>query len=299
MNNNKLPGIDNIPAELYKSGEGLLLNKIHCLIKRIWKEEKMPTDWKTNIIVPMYKNRGEKLQCKNYGGISLLCTGYKILSTVLNSILKKDTEHIIGEYQAGFRTGKSTTNQILSVKNLLDKVLEHNVEIHQIFVDFHKAYDCIRRYKLYEILTYFGIPSNLIRLTRVTMENSTFNAKIGTIMTDDFQVGTGLKQRDGLAPNHFNLAPEYLIRKLSVQTTSTIFHKSVQLTGYADNINIMGRTKRATSAVYAELKERAKEVALFINVEKRKAMLQSRRPGKEEYGLLGITRLKWSGDSNI
>jgi len=29
MNNNKSPGIDNIPAELYKNGGGLLLNKIH------------------------------------------------------------------------------------------------------------------------------------------------------------------------------------------------------------------------------------------------------------------------------
>ena len=37
----------------------------------------------------------------------------------------------------------------------------------------------------------------------------------------------------------------------------TIFHKSVQLIGYADDINIMGRTKRANSDVYGELKERA------------------------------------------
>jgi len=87
MNNNKSPGIDNIPVELYKSGGGLLFNKIHSLIKRTWKEEKMPTGWKTNIIVPIYKSRGDKLQCKNYRGISLLCTGYKILTTVLNNRL--------------------------------------------------------------------------------------------------------------------------------------------------------------------------------------------------------------------
>jgi hypothetical protein len=89
MNNNKSPGIDNIPAELYKKGGGLLLNKIHSLIKGIWREEKVPTDWKMNIIVPIYKNRGDKLQCKNYRGISLLCTGYKILTTAINNRLKK------------------------------------------------------------------------------------------------------------------------------------------------------------------------------------------------------------------
>ena len=125
--------------------------------------------YSTNI----YKNREDKLQCKNYRGISLLCTGYKILTTVLNNRLKKYTEHIIGEYQAGFRTGKSTTDQIFTVKNLLEKAWEHNVEIYQIFVDFQKAYDSIRRDKLYAIMAYFGIPSKLIRLTQVTKENST------------------------------------------------------------------------------------------------------------------------------
>jgi len=62
MNNNKSPGIDNIPTELYKKGGGLLLNKIHSLIKGIWREEKLPTDWAKNIIVSIYKNMGDKLQ---------------------------------------------------------------------------------------------------------------------------------------------------------------------------------------------------------------------------------------------
>jgi len=93
MNNNKSPGIDNIPAELYKKGGGLLLNKIHSLIKEIWRKEKIPTDWTKNIIVPIYKNRGDKLKCKNYRGMSLLCIGYKILTTVFNN-KRKNTLNI-------------------------------------------------------------------------------------------------------------------------------------------------------------------------------------------------------------
>jgi hypothetical protein len=90
------------------------------------------------------------------------------------------------------------------------------------------------------------------------MEDSTYHVKIGTIMTDGFQVGNGLKQADGLAPNLLNIALEYVIRQLSVQTTSTVFHKSVQIIGYADDINIMGRTKRVISEVYSELKRESK-----------------------------------------
>jgi hypothetical protein len=166
MSNNKSPGIDNIPAELYKKGGQLLKNKVHRLIKGIWIEARVPTDWKTNIIVRIYKNKGDKLQCKIYRGISLLCTGYKILTTVSNNRLKKYTEHITGEYQAGFRSGKSTTDQTFTVKNILEKAWEHYVEIHQIFIDLQRAYAPIRRDKLYAITAFFGIPNKLIRLPK-------------------------------------------------------------------------------------------------------------------------------------
>jgi len=42
-----------------------------------------------------------------------------MLTIVINNRLKKYTEHIIGEYQAGFRTRKSTTDEIFTFKNLL------------------------------------------------------------------------------------------------------------------------------------------------------------------------------------
>jgi hypothetical protein len=154
MSNNKSRGIDNIPAEFYKKGGQLLMNEVHRLITGIRIEEKVPTDWQTNITVPIYKNKGDKLQCKNYRGISRLCTGYKISTTVVNNRLKKYTEHIIGEYQAGFRSGKSTTDKIFTVKNVLEKAWEHNVEIHQTFIDFQTAYDSIRRNKLYAIMAF-------------------------------------------------------------------------------------------------------------------------------------------------
>jgi hypothetical protein len=54
----------------------------------------------------------------------------------------------------------------------------------------------------------------------------------------------------------------------------------VQLIGYSDDINIMGRTKRAISDVCGELKGTAKEVGFIIYVDKTKAMVQDRRLGK-------------------
>jgi len=120
-------------------------------------------------------------------------------------------------------------------------------------------------------------------------------------MTDGFKVGTGLKQGEGPAHKLFNIPLEYVIRKLSVQTTSAVFHNSVQLIGYADDINIKGITKRVISDVYAELKERAKEVGLIINVDKTKAMVQNKRLGKggtltvQDHETEVVRRLKYLG----
>ena len=57
-------------------------------------------------------------------------------------------------------------------------------------------------------MAHFGITNKLIRLTIATMENSTYCVKMGSIMTDGFKVGNGLKQGDGLTPNLFDIALE-------------------------------------------------------------------------------------------
>jgi hypothetical protein len=46
----------------------------------------------------------------------------------------------------------------------LEKKLEYNEAVHQLFMDLKKAYDSVRREVLYNILPDFGIPMNLVRL---------------------------------------------------------------------------------------------------------------------------------------
>ena len=117
MRNNKSPGIDYIPYTNSTAQEGnLVINILHRLIKGIWIEKKVPTDRKTNIIKSKYTKQGNKLQCHNYKGVSLKCTGYQILTTVINNRLKKYTDDVNGEYQVGFKSGKPTIDEIFTVR---------------------------------------------------------------------------------------------------------------------------------------------------------------------------------------
>ena len=61
----------------------------------------MPQQWKESIIVPVYE-KGDKTDCSNYRGISLVSTTYKIIFNVLMSRLTPYAEESIGVRQCGF-----------------------------------------------------------------------------------------------------------------------------------------------------------------------------------------------------
>jgi hypothetical protein len=76
-----------IPADIFKFGGEQLMSLLQVLIADVWKGEHIPEDWCHSVICPMYK-KGDKLNCNNYTGISLLCNAYKILTDILKRKLQ-------------------------------------------------------------------------------------------------------------------------------------------------------------------------------------------------------------------
>jgi len=87
-----------------------------------------------------------------------LSTLYKILSNILLSRLTPYAEEIIGDHQCGFQHNRSTTNHIFCIHQIHEKKWEYNEAVHQLFIDFKKAYDSVRSEILYNVLFEFGIP---------------------------------------------------------------------------------------------------------------------------------------------
>ena len=77
------------------------VNAIHKLIIVIWNKKELPEEWKESVIVPTHK-KGDKTECNNYRGISLLPATYKILPNIPLSRLIPYAEKIIGDHQCGF-----------------------------------------------------------------------------------------------------------------------------------------------------------------------------------------------------
>jgi hypothetical protein len=73
-----------------------------------------------DLICPLHK-KGDKLNCNNYRGISLLNSAYKVMAYVVLDRFKQLSETIIGDYQCGYRPNRSTSDQAFTLRMILEK----------------------------------------------------------------------------------------------------------------------------------------------------------------------------------
>jgi hypothetical protein len=72
-------------------------------------------------------------------------------------------DEIIVDYQCGFSCKRPTTDQNSCMHHILGKKWKYKETVHQLFTDFKKAHDSVRREVLYNILIEFGVPMKLVR----------------------------------------------------------------------------------------------------------------------------------------
>jgi hypothetical protein len=94
--------------------------------------------------------------------------------------------------------------------------------VHQLFIDFKKAYDSIRGEALYNILIDFGIHKKLIRLIKMCLTETYSRVRVGKNLSEMFPIRIGLKQGDALSRLLFNFALEYTIKRVPVNKLSSV-----------------------------------------------------------------------------
>jgi hypothetical protein len=100
----------------------------------------------------------------------------------LNQRLVGIVETELGDYQSEFIPNRSTIDNIFMIRQIIEKCYEYNVDIHNIFMDYMHAFDSIKWNKI-DSLTQNKIPSKLIRLIKLTLENTTAKVKVNNTYT--------------------------------------------------------------------------------------------------------------------
>ena len=210
MANEKAVGPDGLPAEQLKldlQQDRTILLELHRLTTLIWREGKVPQQWKDAVITGLHK-KGDRTECVNYRGISLVPHASKVLLKVVARRLSAycEAKGLLPEEQRGLRPDRSTTDMMFVVRRLQEIGRKAGVSLFMCFMDFQKAYDTADRTLLWQVLTRIGVPPQMIAVIRQFHDGMRACVRPDDgVCSDWFEVEQGQRQGCVLAPLSFNI----------------------------------------------------------------------------------------------
>ena len=196
------------------------------LLNTCMREGKIPEEWRTGLIVTVWKRKGAVHDPGKYRGITLLSHVLKMLERILDGRIRRIVECEMGEEQQGFRRWRGTADGMSTLRQLVEKKLEGQENMALGFIDLEKAYDTVPRYMVMATLRWMGIPEAEVRMVEGTYEETKGRVACGPGIPEEFRVDVG----SALSP--LLVVVEVISRKAS---TRDILRKLL----YADDLEVV------------------------------------------------------------
>ncbi|KAI5747504.1 hypothetical protein M8J77_015356 [Diaphorina citri] len=286
----KAPGADNITTEMVKymgpAGEDLLLK----VIQLAWIQLKIPKDWELATIIPIHK-KGDNRECSNHRGISLLSIPGKIYSRILETRLRDATETGLEESQCGFRRGRSTQDLIFTLRQITEKTIKFDSELHISFIDLEKAFDKVPWNLLWSILEKKNVNRRLVLGIKSFYRSCRNQVRTCGSTSTEFKTTCGVRQGDILSPYLFILLMDDVIKACKQRTKKfNIGYWKLQPVfitemAFADDLAILAKDATILQFNLNIWNEEMQRRGMTINVNKTKTMVISKNPVKHTINL--------------
>lgn len=209
MKKGKDAGMEGIPMEAWKYGGAAVRAEFKEIIKRVWRGGDLPLDWKTGIIVPIFKKGNQEME-ENYRDIALLCTAYKIYAKIVRNRLEKEVNRlqIIPESQGGFRQGRGTVDNIFILQHIVHHERlrkDKDKKVFALFVDLKAAFDTVGRQQLWTMLKERGVEKERVKRLKKIYEDTRSVIRTKEGATGAFTTQKGVRHGCVLSPLLFNL----------------------------------------------------------------------------------------------
>jgi hypothetical protein len=262
MKNGKAGGPSGVVSEMLKASGSEGIRWMTTLFNKIISEGKIPEDWRKSWMIPVYKGKGDALECSSHRGIKLLDHAMKVFERVLEKRIRSSIK--IDDQQFGFRPGRGTTDAIFIIRQIQEKFLGKKKELWMAFVDLEKAFDRVPREVLWWALRSLGLCEWMIKVVESMYDGVTTAVKVNGESSSDFEVKVGVHQGSVLSPLLFIAVIEAVSRKFKVGLPWELL--------YADDLALLASSEEELLEKIRMWKTGLEDKGLRVNVGKTKVM---------------------------
>ena len=185
------------------------------LIKQVWKEKSVPTDWGNGRVEALWKGKGSKLDPAMYRGLNIGSTVAKVIINIILSRLQDWYNHQLTDNQYGFRQNRGTNDATFVTKRFQQITNDQSTTGFLLFVDLSAAFDHIARSWLWKSIR-LRLPTELEDTTLIDILKNLYSKTSIDIEGINVPTTAGVRQGGPESPPLFNLYIDFVMRTFLV-----------------------------------------------------------------------------------
>ena len=253
LNRNKAPDIHGLTAENLIYGGQILKNYLKQLIDKSFELCIIPDNQKVGSLTPVFKNKGNKNDAKNYRGITITPILSKVIETIMKFRIRPKIAVTQNKMQRGFTEKATPLYSAFIMEELRRENLDLKIETIFILLDAKSAFDVVRHANLIRKLYHLGIPEQIILLIDSLYRNAVSSVKWNGSTSDPFVIEQGVRQGGTLSADLYKIYINQLLDELC----------DLQIGGKIGNINCCAPTCADDITITAN---NVQEAQILINI---------------------------------
>ena len=231
LDSSKASGPDCIPVVVLKNFEPELSYILATLFNNCLKESCFPDCWKVSLVVPVFKNVGERSTAKNYRPVSLLSVVSKVFEKLVNNRIVDHLEKcgLFSDFQYGFRSSQSTADLLRVVSDRIARAFNRSGATRAAALDISKALDRVWHAGLLHKPKSYGISGQIFGLISSFLSN---RQQLRVVLygkpSQEYPVNAGVPQGSILGPTLFllyiNDLPDDVICNIAIYADDTTLY---------------------------------------------------------------------------
>ena len=224
----------------------------------------MPEEWKTSVVVPIFKGKEDVMNCGAYRGVKLLEHAMKIVERVLEERIRELLVKV-GDMQFGYMPGKGTTDALFILRRMQEEFRGRKKKLCLCFVDLEKAFDRVPRKGMEWVLRKKSLPEVLVKAVMSLYEGSKTKVRVGSGLSEEFGVRVGVHQGSVISPLIFAI----VLDAVTEQARKGLLNEIL----YADDLVLMSKNLEDLRERFQRWRDALESKGMKVNIRKTKMLV--------------------------